>query len=139
MTVSNREPKLPQEQHLYARLVARLVAVGLALLVIAYGLYISGMLPAKVPVAEIPEYWHLDAQDYSAATDTPRGWTWPGNLHRGDSFAFGALAFMAGVSIMCLVAVLPYFLRRRDFAYASVVLAEVAVLVIAAGGFLGGG
>jgi hypothetical protein len=115
------------------------VAVGLALLVISYGLYISGVLPAKVPVAEIPEYWHLDAQDYGSETDTPRGWTWPANLGRGDSLAFGALAFMAGVSVMCLVAVLPYFLRTRDFAYAAVILAEVAVLVIAAGGFLSGG
>jgi hypothetical protein len=135
--VSNREPELPREQHFYATVVGRLVVVGLTLLVVTYALYISGVLPTKVPVSEVPQYWHLDAHEYSAATDTPRGWTWPANLGRGDSLSFGALAFMAGVSVMCLVAVFPYFLRERDRAYAAIVLAEVAVLVIAAGGFLG--
>jgi hypothetical protein len=46
---------------------------------------------------------------------------------------------LAGCSALCLLAIIPAYVRRRDTVYAIVCLLEIAVLVLAASGILTSG
>ena len=49
------------------------------------------------------------------------------------------IVILAGCSLVCLLALVPLYLRRGDKAFAALCLAEVAVVLLAASGWLSGG
>ena len=71
-----------------------------------------------------------------AATGIEPGWRWVFLLHRGDFLNFAGIAFLAGVTIACYLAISAIFFRKRDLVYAWLSVVEVAVLALAASGVL---
>lgn len=132
-------PSQPIEQLNYARLLDAGARVGLALMVLAFLAYLSGVMPAHVPLSELPRYWGLPAHEFAARTHTPMGWGWLALVLKGDMACLLAIAWLAGCSLLCLVMLLPVYLRRGDRVYAALSLAEMVVIVLAASGVLVGG
>ena len=77
-----REPGA--EQHAYARLLGWGSHGGLALLVVAFLLYVTGILPPLIDVAELPRVWTLSAREIAEQEGHPAGWQWLALLHHGD-------------------------------------------------------
>jgi hypothetical protein len=64
------------------------------------------------------------------------GWHWVRMLGYGDFVNFIGVAILAGVTILCYIAIIPMLLKRKDFIYAVLALLEVVVLLVAASGII---
>ena len=128
-----------EEQLLYARILDKGMKIGLAILVVTFGLYVFGILQPHVPVNDLPKYWSMSVHEYLEANDLGTGWSWLGNLGEGDLLNFVGIAFLAGVTIICYLAIVPSLIKKKDTAYVVLALVEVAVLVLAASGVLKSG
>ncbi len=129
----------PPEQERYARLLDWGTRVGLFLLVASFAAYVSGLLPGFVPVQSLPELWSLPVAQFQARTQMPVGWGWLALLGHGDVLGLLGIALLAGVSVPCLLALVPIYAARGDKAYVVICLLEVAVVALAASGLLSGG
>jgi Synergist-CTERM protein sorting domain-containing protein len=132
-------PPIGDEQSRYARWLDWGARAGLLALIIGFGAYATGLLPAQVPFDRMPELLALPLDRYLAATGTPTGWGWTALLARGEFASLVGIAVLAGCSALCLLAIIPLYLRRRDFVYALACVLEIAVLVLAASGILTSG
>lgn len=131
--------KASEEQLLYAKVLETGMRIGLLGIVITGALYIFGVLPATVPVDEISKYWGLPVDKYLEATGLHPGWGWINHLGSGDLLNFVPIAILAGITIVCYIAIIPTFLRKGDKIYAVIAVLEVLVLMVAASGVVGGG
>lgn len=131
--------KVTEEQLAYAKLLDQGMKVGIVLLVITFAIYVFGILPAHLPVDELSKYWGLPVKEYLAAAGIHTGWSWLGMLGKGDFLNFLGIAFLSGVTILCYLALIPIFLRKKDTIYAILAILEVLVLVLAASGLLKSG
>jgi hypothetical protein len=95
--------------------------------------YVSGLLPGVVPVDRLPELWSLPVAQFQARTQMPGGWGWLALLGHGDVLGLLGIALLAGVSMPCLLALVPIYAARGEKAYVAICLLEVAV--VAAGRF----
>jgi hypothetical protein len=129
----------PLEQMLYASLLTWGTRLGLFVLVTSFAAYVLGLAGAQVPVSRLPELWHHPVARYLELTQSPTGWGWLALVHKGDVAGLAGIAILAGCSLVCLLALVPLYLRRGDKAYAALCLAEVAVVVLAASGWISGG
>ena len=129
----------PPEQQRYARLLDWGTRAGLLLLVASFAAYVSGLLPGVVPVDRLPELWSLPVAQFQARTQMPGGWGWLALLGHGDVLGLLGIALLAGVSIPCLLALVPIYAARGEKAYVAICLLEVAVVALAASGLLSGG
>jgi hypothetical protein len=144
MPLCEPPPAVDDEQLLYAKVLRTGVAIGAAVLLVTFALYVTGLVPPSVPVSELPKYWDLSAHEYLRATNAQflhrpevvTGWGWLAVLDKGDYLCLIGIALLSAVTIGCYLAVAPSLLRKRDFAYAGMVLAECIVLVLAASGVL---
>jgi hypothetical protein len=127
---------LPDVQKKFAAILEVFVIIGLGLLVITFVLYVSGAVPAVIPVEEVPEIWGMRAAEF--LDDYPRfqGWSWITSLAQGDVMSFASLVLLALTIILSFTILLVLYLRRRDWVYAAIVGAEIAVLISAASGVL---
>lgn len=130
---------LAEEQTVYARWLDAGMKAGLLLLTASFVLYVLGVLTPHVPVADLPRYWSMPVKEYLAATGIHTGWSWVLMLGKGDFLNFVGIAFLAGVTIACYIAIIPIFLRKKDRVYAWLAVTEVLVLVLAASGILKSG
>jgi hypothetical protein len=55
---------------------------------------------------------------------------------RGDFASLAGIAILASVSVACLAAVIPVYLRRGNRTYAALCVLAIAVLLLAASGIL---
>lgn len=131
--------KQPPEQLRYARLLDWGTRLGLLVLVLSFGAYTLGLVEAQVPLERLPALWSHPVGQYLELTRTPTGWGWLALVNRGDMAGLLGIAILAGCSIVCLLALVPLYWRRGDKAFAAICLAEVAVVVLAASGWLTGG
>jgi hypothetical protein len=131
--------KQPDEQLAYAQLLDLGARLGLLVLVASFVLYATGLLEARVAVDELPALWSLSAADFRQRASMPAGWGWVVLVAHGDVAGLAGIAILAGVSVPCLLALLPLAWRRGDRALAMLGLAEAAVIVLAASGWLAGG
>jgi len=99
---------------------------------VALVLYVFGGLPPFVPVDTLMHLWGQSAHDLSLSAHLPTGWQWLQGLHHGDFLALGALALFAGAVIPAHLALVPVLIRRKDWVYLALVLAQVAVFLVAA-------
>ena len=134
----NAPPQSP-EQLRYARLLDWGTRAGLVLLVVAFALYVAGVLPAHVPPQQLPGLWSQPVGAYLAATGTPTGWSWLTHLGRGDMAALLGIAWLAACSVPCLLALLPLAQARSDRWLVALCLAEAVVIATAASGWIAGG
>jgi len=125
-----------ETQRVYAKALGRVTRLGAAMLVVAFAAYVTGLLPAYVPLAQMPALWHLPADQYLAATGMTPGWGWLARVAHGEFASLAGIAILAGGSLASLVAVLVRFRREGDRAYALIALALMAVIGIAASGVL---
>lgn len=128
-----------EEQLAYARLLDQGMKVGLLMLVITFLIYLSGVLTPHVAVNDLPNYWKLPVSKYLEATGINAGWAWLGMLGKGDFLNFTGIAFLAGVTIVCYIRIIPILFRKKDTVYAVLALCEVLVLTLAASGLLKSG
>jgi hypothetical protein len=128
-----------EEQLLYASILGIGGKIGLGLLVVTFILYAGRFLPLKIPLEDLPRYWSLSVEKYLEAVGIQPGWAWFGMLRYGDFANFIPIAFLAGITILCYLSLIPSFLRKRDILYTWLVIIEVLVLAVAASGLLRGG
>jgi hypothetical protein len=128
-----------EEQLAYAKLLDSGMKLGLLILVVTFAVYMSGLLAPHVPVEELPNYWKMPVHKYLAAADIHPGWAWLGMLGKGDFLNFIGIAFLAGVTIVCYLRIIPILFEKKDATYAVLAIIEVLVLALAASGLLKAG
>jgi len=129
--------EIPQEQIKYANLLLYCSWAGIGMLAITFILYVTGIMGAYIPASEMPQYWGLSAHEYLVETGVPAGWGWLTLIGYGDFINLIGIAFLALLTIVgYLTLLLPAYLRKKDTTYATIVVVEIAVLVLAASGIL---
>jgi hypothetical protein len=127
------------EQMRYATWLDWGTRVGLVVLLASFAAYVLGLAESHVQVSRLPELWVHPVGRFLELTNSPTGWGWLALIHRGDIAGLLGIAILAGSSVACLLALVPLYLARGDKAFAAVCLAEVAVVLLAASGWLSGG
>ncbi|MEK6656316.1 MAG: hypothetical protein AABY58_02640 [Nitrospirota bacterium] len=128
-----------EEQMAYASLLSNGSWAGLGILVAAFVIYISGVLPNVVDFDKLQIYWKLRASEYIHQANSPTGWQWLNLLNNGDMLNFIGIAVLAGITVICYLRIIPIFIRKKDTIYLAIALLEVAVLLLAASGILTSG
>ena len=131
--------KATEEQIAYAKILDLGMKVGLLALIVTFMIYVVGILSPHVPVNDLPKYWSMPVKEYLAATNIHQGWSWLGMVAKGDFLNFIGIAFLAGVTILCYMRIIPILFRKKDAVYAVLAILEVLVLVLAASGVLKAG
>lgn len=127
------------EQLRYAQLLDWGTRIGLVVLVASFAAYVFGLLEPQVPLQRLPQLWQLPVGQFLQQTQMPTGWGWLALVFKGDMVGLLGIAILAGCSVLCLLALVPLYLKRGDKAYVLLCLAEVAVVVLAASGLISGG
>jgi hypothetical protein len=135
----NKNVYASPEQTAYADMLFYGCWIGLAVMLITYILYVSGIISPHVPLADMPQYWSRPAAQYLRNANVPTGWGWVNLLKEGDFLNFVGIVLLAGLSIVCYLRVIPSMFRKKDMVMAYIAVAEVVVLVFAASGIVGGG
>jgi len=125
-------------RELYARWLDRATKAGFAVSLAAFLVYVSGLVAAFVPPADLPRYWALPVDRFIAATGAPQQWAWLPLLGYSDVLNLAAVALLALVTPACYARLLPTLLRQRDWLQLALACAQVLVLATAASGLLAG-
>lgn len=141
------QPTATPEQLLYADILEKGMFAGLALIIVTFVLYLTGIMSPAVPLDQIAGYWELPVKEYLAAINanflhldhSPTGWVWVTLLAKGDFLNFLPIAILSGVTMFCYAAIVPGLFKRGDKAYAFMAIAEVLILALAASGLLSAG
>ena len=144
MTSEAKTQEEQSEQLVYAKVLEIGMYIGLALLFVTFTLYVSRAVSPAVPLDKVANYWHLDVHEYLETVNEeylhlehpPTGWAWMGLLGKGDFLNFVGIAILAGVTIICYMAIVPTLMRKKDTAYLVMAIAEVLILSLAASGLL---
>lgn len=131
--------KATEEQLCYAKLLDLGMKVGLLTLIITFIIYLTGVLAPHIPVTDLPKYWSLPVHSYLEQTGTHAGWTWLGMLNKGDVLNFTGVAFLAAVTLICYLRIIPILFKNKDTIYGIIAIIEVLVLALAASGVLKAG
>jgi hypothetical protein len=125
-----------EEQLAYAKLLDLGMKIGLLVLIVTFFIYLFGIFTPYIPVQDLPNYWKLPVNEYLEVTGIHPGWSWLGKLGKGDFLNFLPIAFLAAVTIICYIRIIPILFRKKDKVYAVLAIIEVLVLVLAASGVL---
>jgi magnesium-transporting ATPase (P-type) len=125
------------EQLSYAEVLHWSILLGFIVLVVTFLAYVLGWLPSYVPLERLPQLWGLSATEYLKATGTPTGWSWLFMMNKGDFASQLGIAILSGCSIACIIAIMPAYVKAKNFAYIAICILEIAVLVLSASGILG--
>lgn len=128
-----------EEQVLYANILNKGMLIGLIGLVVTFVLYGAGILKPLIPLDQVQNYWVLPVHEYLELSGIHTGWAWLGHLGSGDMLNLFPIAFLSLLTIICYLAILPGFIRKKDTAYVVLAIVEVIVLAFAASGVLGSG
>ncbi len=128
-----------EEQIAYARLLDVGMKTGLLLIIVTFVIYLTGLLTPHVPVNDLPKYWTMPVHEYLKVTNIPNGWAWLGMVGKGDFLNFIGIAFLAGITVLCFIRMLPILFKKKDTLYGVFAIIEVLVLVLAASGVLKAG
>jgi hypothetical protein len=139
MAEEKRTTAATEEQMAYAKILNIGMFLGLALIVVTFIIYISGILSSFIPPQEIPKYWTMKSGDFIHSLGAPTGWGWTAMICKGDYLNFVGIALLAGLTILCYLVILPILMRKKDIPYVVIAIIEVAVLVLAASGILKSG
>ena len=127
---------LSDEQQRYATWLNWGARSGLLMLIISFIAYVAGWLPAHVPLDQLPTVWGLPVDEYLKKTGAPTGWSWLKDLGQGDFASLIGIAWLSASSLFCLFAVLPIYLKRRDWVFVVLCISALAVQLLAASGLL---
>jgi hypothetical protein len=135
----SQAPQTPPEQLTYANLLFYGSWGAIAILLITFAVYVSGIFESYIPINEVSQYWSMPVSQYVHEANIPIGWGWAGLLGKGDFLNFIGIVLLAGMTIVCFIVVLPYYLKERDIPYVVLIILEVLVLCLGASGLLGTG
>ena len=124
------------EQRAYADLLDVGVRFGRYFLAGTFILYVFGFSAPNIPLSELHVYWSMSAYQLSASIGVGTGWSWFSLVGYGDYLNFLGISFLAGLTIICYLRVLPFSLHRKDFVFSAILTLEVTVLSLAASGLL---
>lgn len=127
------------EQVLYAGILEKGMLVGLLILLVTFAIYVLGILTPYVKRTDVSKYWSMSVDTYLHEAKIEAGWAWIGMLGYGDFLNFIGIAMLAGVTILCYVAIVPVLWKNDDKVYACLALLEAVILAVAASGILGTG
>ncbi len=137
--MSNNKTKASEEQITYAGVLNVGMWIGLAVLIVTFLIYISGVLPTFVPIEDLSKYWGMRVHDFNTQLNAPTGWGWAAMVGKGDYLNFVGIAILSGLTILCYLVILPILNRKKDRAYVIIAILEVLVLSLAASGLLKSG
>ncbi len=126
------------EQLRYADWLHWSTLAGFLCLIGTFIAYIFGILPARIPLSELPQVWNKPAEEFLKVTGMPKGWGWIEMLGNGDLASFIGIAILSGCSIFCIMAVMPIYAKRKDWVYIAICALEIGILVLAASGLISG-
>lgn len=127
------------EVAIYGKLLQWSTYFGLALLLLTFIIYIAGLTEPYIPLSELDDFWVLSVREYTETTGIETGWAWLGMLRYADFLNFLGIAFLAGVTVFCYIAIIPVLLRDERTIYAALAIVQVIVLALAASGIVGVG
>jgi len=136
---SQRSLQATPEQMVYANLLEKGMYLGLLILLITYLLYVFGIMKPYIPVNDVPKYWTMGVSDYLHHCNIQAGWAWIRMVYYGDFINFVGIAMLAGVTLVCFLAIVPVLWKNGDKLYAYFGLLEALILGLAASGILSGG
>jgi hypothetical protein len=134
--MSNIKTQASEEQMAYAKVLNIGMWLGLAVMIVTFIIYISGLLPSFVPIDDLPKYWTMRVHDFNVALHAPTGWGWAPLVGKGDYMNFIGIAMLSGLTILCYAVILPILFKKKDTAYVVIAIAEILVLSLAASGLL---
>ena len=137
--MTSEATQAPPEQITYANLLFYGSWAAIAILVVTFAIYVSGVLDSYVPINEISQYWSMPVKQYVHENSIPIGWGWATLLGKGDFLNFIGIALLAGMTIVCYCVLLPYYAKQKDIVFVVLVILEVLVLCLGASGLLGTG
>ena len=129
----------PREHIVYANILFWGAWAGLAVLVLTYVLYVSGILAPHIPLETVTKLWAKPVHAYITEGQVPHGWGWVSLLHTGDFLNFVGIAILAALTVVAFVPLIPAFWRKGDKLYAVIAVLEILVLVAAASGLISAG
>ena len=135
--MNHQDDRIPPEQYVYARWLDWGTRIGLILLIATFVSYALGLAAPHVPFDRLAQIWSLPVEQYRAAAGAPSGWGWLALAAHGDYLNYVGIVFLALVTIVCYLRVLPVFLARGERAYVLIVAVEIVVLAAAAAGVFG--
>jgi len=127
------------EQIVYANILEKGMLLGLVVILVTYCIYVVGIMKPYVPMDSITKYWQMNVHDYLHHCGIKAGWAWLSMVGYGDFLNFVGIALLAGITMICFLAIVPLLWRENDKLYALFALLEAAILGVAASGILGSG
>lgn len=127
---------LPPRRRVYADGMEWGVRAGIIGLSVGYTLYLLGMLAPHVPIEKLMSNWHRPAAELIEICQINTGWAWVRDIRESDYLNLLLIAYLASVTIVCCVRLVPFLLRERKLPLLLITLAQLAVLLLAASGWL---
>jgi hypothetical protein len=127
------------EQILYANILEKGMLLGLVVVLVTYSIYVVGIMKPYVPMDSVTTCWQMNVHDYLDHCGIKAGWAWLSPIGYGDFVNFLGIALLAGITMICFLAIVPLLWRENDKIYAVFALLEAAILGVAASGILGSG
>ena len=128
--------EVPEEQKIYAGILYYGSIIGIILLTVTFILYITGIAPPYIPYEKLTELWTKSTHHLIEETNIPTGWAWISLVHYGEFLNLLVLAVLALLTIGCYLAIIPVFVRKKDWIYTILAVIEIFVLLLAASGIL---
>ena len=126
-------------QATYARWLDAATRVGFAVSLVAFLVYVSGLVEPLVPLEQLPQLWGLPSARFVELTGEPAGWGWLALLGKSDYLNLAAVALFGLVTLACYARIVPLLFAAGERLQACIALAQVLVLAAAAAGFFTGG
>ena len=136
MTDHHTLPEKPQLT--YAGVLRWSTTIAFILVAISFGVLVVGILPAYVPIELMTAHWHMSAHEYTETLNIPVRWTWIGHLSSGDMLSYAAVGLLALSAVPSLIAAFFSFANQKSYWFAAIVLLQLVVLALAAGGVFEG-
>jgi hypothetical protein len=125
-----------REQLAYADVLETGLSIGRYFLAGTFILYALGITTPKVLLSELTANWSLPAEQYSSRVGVGTGWSWIKLVHYGDYLTFLGIAFLASVTAVCYLRLLPISLRDKDRSFSMILMLQIFVLLLAGSGLL---
>jgi hypothetical protein len=126
-------------QEIYARWLDRATRAAFAASLVAFLLYVSGLVTPLLALEALPRYWGLPVGEFLRETGAPAGWRWLGLIGSADYLNLACMALLCLVTLLCYLRVVPALLGLGERMQAALALAQALVLLAAASGFFAGG
>ena len=137
--MNTSQTNAPAEQITYANILFYGCWSGLALMLVTYLLYVTGIMDPYVSMELVTKFWSMPVGDYLSQNNVPTGWGWATLLTKGDFLNFVGIALLGGLTIVGYIPLIFAYMKKKDTAFAIIATLEVLVLCFAASGIVGGG